>query len=127
MSKKILSFMILLVMVFLLSSCNRNDLNEELEMEIKQDYFQQYGFELNTSEFYGLYKGAAVFFIPGTSTVLTSVTISGLKFSYTSSFEILVWKDGFFYNLQNIETIFEEEILTQNDLKSIHIIHTRRN
>ena len=127
MIKKILSLVVLFIMVFSSFSCNNNDLelNEELENIIKEDYFQQYGYELNNHIFYGIYNEAAVFFIPLITREVKTVTISGLEFSYNSGWEIIVWKSGDFYNLENIETIFEEGILTQKDLKRILITHLK--
>ena len=129
MIKKILGLIMLFIMVFSSSSCNNSDLelNEEMENQIKEDYFQQYGFQLEDYKFYGLYNEAAVFFIPYATREVKTVTISGLEFSYKSGWEILVWKAGTFYNLENIETIFEERILTQKDLERIHFIHSKRN
>ena len=127
MIKKILGLVVLIIVVFSCSSCKNNDLelNEDLENMIKEDYFDQYGFELENHRFYGLYNESAVFFIPDATRGIKTVTISGLEFSYKSGWEIIVWKAGNFYNLENIETIFEEGILTQKDLKKIHSIHLK--
>jgi hypothetical protein len=108
------------------------ELTNELKNRIKQDYSHEYGYELNwgtgyLNSFYGLYNGAAVFFIPGEDTVLKTVIISGIEFGYNYSWIILVWKDGSFYNLEEIETIFSAGVLTQDDIVRIGAIHSETN
>ena len=102
-------------------------LSEELRDQIKADYLNEFGHEFCFDRFYGLYKGAAVFFIQGVQDWVKVVTISGIEFGHTNGWTILVWKDGVFYNLENIEPIFEAGILTQGDLEQIGIIHAQAN
>ena len=99
------------------------ELSEELESRIKADYLKEFGHEFCFDKFYGLYNGAAVFFIQGVTDAVKVVTISGLVFSYHTGWTILVWKDGVFYNLENIETIFDAGVLTQADLIKMAAIH----
>ena len=108
------------------------ELTEELKDRIKADYFKEFGHELFFGEellnkFYGLYNEAAVFFIVGAADWNKVVTISGVEFGYKNSWTILVWKDGVFYDLEEIETIFDAGVLTQKDLEKIGIIHAEAN
>ena len=82
-------------------------LSGKKEAQIKEDYLSEYGHELNYTEFYGEYNESAVFYMIGSDTVMKEVTISGVKFIGNSGWTILVWNDGSFYNLEDIDKIFE--------------------
>lgn len=103
------------------------EMDEALENRIKQDYLQEFGRGFWFDRFYGLYSGAAVFFIPGDDTAIKTAIISGVEFSYSHGWTILVWKDGSFYDLEDIENIFDAGILTQNDIERIGAIHVVAN
>lgn len=102
-------------------------LSGKKEAQIKEDYLSEYGHELNYTEFYGEYNESAVFYMIGSDTVMKEVTISGVKFIGNSGWTILVWNDGSFYNLEDIDKIFELNILTQSNLKQIGRIHAKTN
>lgn len=128
--KKIFMLGVALIMCLgIFSGCGDNiePLSTEQEAQIKQDYLQEFGTEFYHDRYYGLYNGAAVFFVSGDAAVVKTVMISGLKFSYGYSWTILVWKDSIFYNLEDIETIFEAGVLTQADLRKIAAIHAKAN
>ncbi len=98
-------------------------IDKELDKTIMQDYLTQFGRAFLYEKFYGIYDGAAVFFIPGDDCRVKTVTISGVEFSYNYGWTILVWKDGKFYNLENYELILENSILTQKDIEEIGKVH----
>ena len=77
------------------------------------------------NKFYGLYNGAAVFFVAGDSCAIKTAIISGVEFSYSYGWTILVWKDGASYDLENTEALFNAGILTQRDIEQIGIIHAK--
>ena len=109
-----------------------DEMTAELENRIKEDYLQEFGYELYfgdelLNKFYGLYNGAAVFFIAGADAAEKTAIISGVAFSYNYGWTILVWKDGIFYDLEDIEVIFDAGILTQNDLEQIGAVHAEAN
>ena len=104
----------------------------ELESRIKADFLQEFGYELYfgdelLNKFYGLYNGSAVFFIAGVDAAIKNATISGVSFRCNYSWTILVWKDGIFYDLEDIEVIFDVGILTQSDLEQIGVAHAEAN
>jgi len=135
MAKKLTKLLTLGVMVimafstFALSGCGKEDLklDEELKSRIEQDYLQQFGHEFYYSDFYGTYGESSVFFILGADLVMKDITISGVKFYGTSNWTILVWNNGNFYDLEEIDKIFELGILTQSNLKQIGRIHAKAN
>lgn len=96
---------------------------EELESKLKADFQEKFGYHFTFDKFYGLYNGAAVFLVSDYSPRIKTVTISDIEFSYNYGWTIWVWKDGVFYNLEDIETIFAAKILTPTDLVNIAKIH----
>ena len=66
-----------------------------------------------------------MFFVAGDSCALKTAIISGVEFSYNYDWKIWVWKNGAFYDLENIETIFKADILTQRDIEQIGVIHAK--
>ncbi len=107
-------------------------LSSELENLIKADYLKEFGHELvygedSVNKFYGLYDGAAVFFLEGDAMVIKTIKISGVEFSHHNDWRIIVWKESVFYNLEDIDLIFEKGILTQDDVEQIGLVHSTRN
>ncbi len=98
-------------------------LTKELLDKINQDYLSEYKRNFYYDHFYGIYSGAAAFFIGGDDCVIKTVKISNVEFSYNYGWTILVWKDGKFYNLENYELILENSILTQKDIEEIGKVH----
>lgn len=99
----------------------------ELENIVKQDYLLAFSQEFWFGRFYGLYNESAVFFIPGDETAIKTAIISGIEFTYTHGWRILIWKDGSFYDLEDIENIIDEGVLVQSDIEWIGAIHVEAN
>lgn len=130
-------FLILLCSLFatfLVGSNNKvvvEELDKELEERIKIDFSKQneftrsYDIDTSIGLFYGIYNGAVVFFMPTGEMYEKTSYISGLPFYYSSGFRIIVWKDGKFYDLEKPDIIFENHILTINDIERIHTIHSK--
>lgn len=130
MTQKILIVGVVLIMCMGLFVGCGNDvkpLSKEKEAQIKQDYLSEFGYEFYYTEFYGEYNGSAVFYTIGVDDVMKTVTLSGVKFSGNSGWTILVWNEGIFYNLEDIDRIFELNILTQRNLNQIGRIHAKYN
>jgi len=132
MNKKLVYLGIAFIMLFSLAgltACGKEDLklDEELKSRIEQDYLKQFGHEFYYSEFYGTYGESSVFFVLGADLMIKDITISGVRFYGTSGWTILVWNSGNFYDLEEIDKIFESGILTQSNLKKIGRIHAKTN
>src|SRR5690554_921054 len=56
--------------------------NKDLGSKIKSDFLQQLGYVFRFDRFYGLYDGAAVFFVENDDAVIKTVSIAGVEFSY---------------------------------------------
>jgi len=104
-------------------------LNEETNNTIKADFLEEYGYEL-VARYYGRYNDAFVFFIIDSNETEEPsskiISIEGYEFSYNTLWTMLAWKDGVFYNLEET-TVFDDEILTQTNVETIHNIHTNWN
>ncbi|MCL2797653.1 MAG: hypothetical protein FWD58_06340 [Firmicutes bacterium] len=97
--------------------------------EAREAFLQAFGFDPGRgyfSTYYGTYDGASVFFRPKTAAVNKIREISGVTFGYSSDWQILVYKDGVFYDLEDIEAIFTAAVLTQSQLEQIAVTHTER-
>lgn len=101
-------------------------IEEDIYNTIKQDYYEEYGKEFWFSRFYGFHNGAAVFFLLGMDNIEKAITISGVELSfYNSDWTILVYKDGIFYDLEDIAVIFNAGVLSQADLEAIGEVNAR--
>ena len=105
--------------------CPKNGykLDEALKKAIAQDYLQEFGTQFWLDVFYGLYNGAAVFFERNGDMYGEKIIVSGVKFSFNEGWRIFVWKEGRFYNIKEIDRIFEEGVLTQSDVERLGVIH----
>lgn len=138
--KKIIVLFIVLIAGFGIAGCNEKTSTTEegtttesvLMKKAKKDFFNRYGVELSTNNCYGEFNGALAFFLygipdPGSNTmisyhVITTYDLLGYKFTYTSSYLILVWKDGEFYTIPD-DYIFTNHILTESDVIAMHEYH----
>jgi hypothetical protein len=107
-------------------------LSEELENQIKQDY---YGILNNNSytiedvyiyRLYGMFDGGVgvKMALNGVSLppAIDIITVEGFTFYFNTGQHIKIWKDGVFYSLQNA---YDEGILTINDLEKIHDLEVK--
>lgn len=105
-------------------------ITDEMINEIKSAYIAASNNDWLTPEMIGIrsfggYNGAVVMFIDGpfaSASVLTSETVDGVVFNYSSSQHMTVYFEGKFYSLQGA---FDAGLLTHDDLESIRINHAR--
>ena len=108
--KKITS--ILLIMTIILSclalvGCGKNDFNEELKIEIIEDYLIWSGIQSDKTieeieyEYFGTYgDSVAIYFhTAGAYETPTKEKVAGLTFSYPDSRVIRIWNNGKFYKM----------------------------
>jgi hypothetical protein len=131
-----MGILLLMVSAIFITSCNKinaedNDeelivsyeLDPELEARINAEHLEQCGWKLinkNTTIFYGLYNGAAVFFLPGDADWIETHTISCVEFKYRNSWMMKVYKDGVFYDMvKDIDAIFKNKVLNQRHIELI--------
>ena len=95
-------------------------LDKDLENRIKQDYFEQFGYNFHYDCFYGNYGDCAVFFVSGDAAVVKTITIAGVSFQYGYDWEIYVWQNGQF---KTLEEAYSANWLTQEDIESIANVH----
>ncbi|MCL2522064.1 MAG: hypothetical protein FWE36_04300 [Erysipelotrichales bacterium] len=137
MLKKLNSLIVVIVITFSLiglASCSQKDeldlttWNEALEERIRHDYFQQFGHESSWIVFYGMHNnGSVALFFPTGNLAIKNVVISGVEFRHTTWWRILIWRSGSFYDLEDIDKIFDNNILTQSDIEEIGRIHSETN
>lgn len=131
-----MGILLLMVSAIFITSCNKTnaedndeelivsyELDPELEARINAEHLEQYGWELinkNVTIFYGLYNGAAVFFLPGDAHWEEKHTISYVEFKYNYSWMMKVYKDGVFYDMvKDIDAIFKNKVLNQRHIELI--------
>ncbi len=98
------------------------DIDETLATQIKIDYAKYGKYDSNDLRLsvYGEYKGTCVMFIDGPwyyQDVITTETVGGVEFVYSSSRKLKAYKDGNFYSLGEA---YENQLLTRVDLLDVH-------
>lgn len=136
---KYLKLFSLLVIVMLTSvmfvGCRNNstelEWNEELQLEIKQDYYDYikgqdaYLYrsidDIIIRNYYGIYNNGVTLVINGDGPYggfLMEETVAGFTFGYIhQQFAIKFWKEGIFYTLTQS---YEEGLLKQEDIQTIY-------
>ncbi|MCL1811667.1 MAG: hypothetical protein FWG41_05580 [Methanomassiliicoccaceae archaeon] len=103
-------------------------LNSEMEMKIKQDYFNQITKikfpeatidNVGINKYYGTYNGSVVVKmsdLTGHLIMMISETVGGITINYPDTNKALVWKDGNFYSMQEA---YDLGLLCKDDLREI--------
>lgn len=100
------------------------ELTAEQELRIKNDYIKQYLVaerltvdDIKISEYYGTYNGAIIMWIDGPFSYMTAIQkieVAGYIFSFSSSHQYEIWKDGEFCG---IKKAYEKGWLTVKDIR----------
>lgn len=121
----LIMILILVSILGILGACKSGEEMDlyNLKNRVREDYLQEFDRTFHFDRFYGVFNDSAVFFIEADDASIKTVVISGETFTGNSQWIILVWNDGKFYNLENIETILELGILTQENIIQLAHIH----
>ena len=124
------SFMIAFVCMICSGCGNELVLDVEIAKKIKQDYFQQVNEsdivleDVYVYKYYGTYNESVVVimaingFSPPPS--IDRIQVAEFEFMFNTGLHITVWRDSFFYNLQNA---YDGCLLTIENLQEIHNLY----
>ena len=150
MKKKIMGIALAVVMLFAtigLTACNTGvyqrpnlNINAELELAIRQTAYENYllvyeqngweiDFDINDVRivfYYGTYNKTSVVLMEGIARggqAETTVTISGLNFTFRTTNIFRAWRNGNFYSVQQS---YDNGWLTRSQLRTIRVIHLEK-
>jgi hypothetical protein len=123
--KKLISVaavMLAILMGVAMTGCGNNvgKLSAEVELQIKQDFADNWGASVESVKiykYYGTYNESVVIMVQsGALPTPWQDNIDGVIFKYNDGHPIIVWKSGQFYELREA---YENDLLSKKDLQSI--------
>ena len=125
--KKLLVLLALIsILALVLLGCNKNEeLNDELEREILEDFLITSALigdvspeDINYTCFGQFGDSVAIYFhTSGAYKTPIKEEIAGLKFNYPDSRVVKIWNNGKFYKMGEA---FENGLITESDIEAIH-------
>jgi len=96
------------------------ELDATVKAQIKYDWEQEFGFPLESVNYYGTHGEFVAFYMFGPDTVVVNYKLAGTIFRHNHDNTIYVWKDGNFFEMIDA---FQQGLLTPENIAAIGYHH----